>query len=292
MNDNPYGLTLEMEQHSNTRVHFLDLDIRFDDSIIRTSVFRKPTNVPAYIPVSSCDPFQYKMAAFRALVKRAYTHSSTQQALTEELNYLESIARSHGYRNIIQKIAERHKQTQASSNIVINTQNTSNNIENRRIPIKFNPLLKSLYNTIAKQRNVNIAYRRCSTLFDILRNEKDGSRMERISGVYKIPIRDNRFNRDLVYVGSTKRSLEVRLKEHISDIQHNRHTTSLSTYATDPEIVADFNAARIIASTPHIHQLKWLEEMEIFRAYDKSECINSREEISLSMAWKKLLHKE
>ncbi|XP_023217499.1 uncharacterized protein LOC111619905 [Centruroides sculpturatus] len=292
MNDNPYGLTLEMEQHSNTRVHFLDLDIRFDDSIIRTSVFRKPTNVPAYIPVSSCDPFQYKMAAFRALVKRAYTHSSTQQALTEELNYLESIARSHGYRNIIQKITERHKQTQASSNIVINTQNTSNNIENRRIPIKFNPLLKSLYNTIAKQRNVNIAYRRCSTLFDILRNEKDGSRMEKISGVYKIPIRDNRFNRDLVYVGSTKRSLEVRLKEHISDIQHNRHTTSLSTYATDPEIVADFNAARIIASTPHIHQLKWLEEMEIFRAYDKSECINSREEISLSRAWQKLLHKE
>ncbi|XP_023224600.1 telomerase reverse transcriptase-like [Centruroides sculpturatus] len=53
MNENPYGLSLEIEQHSNSRIHFRNLDISFEDSIIRTSVYRKLSNLSAYIPFNS-----------------------------------------------------------------------------------------------------------------------------------------------------------------------------------------------------------------------------------------------
>ncbi|XP_067131888.1 uncharacterized protein [Centruroides vittatus] len=109
MNDNTYGLSIEVEQHSDTNVHFLDVDIRIDSHNIHTSVYRKQCASPTYIPSDSCDPIQYKIAAFRSLVRRAYTHSSTQQALKKELKHIEKIADIHGYRNIIPRMAERQR---------------------------------------------------------------------------------------------------------------------------------------------------------------------------------------
>ncbi|XP_023234872.1 uncharacterized protein LOC111634349 [Centruroides sculpturatus] len=103
MNDNPYGLTLEVEQHSKSSVHFLDLNIDFGGLIIHTFVYRKPSDNPTYILADSCDLVQYKMAAFRALVKRAHSHSSTQEVLEQEIQYLYEVAKQHGYHNIIQK---------------------------------------------------------------------------------------------------------------------------------------------------------------------------------------------
>ncbi|XP_023214358.1 uncharacterized protein LOC111617276 [Centruroides sculpturatus] len=91
MNDNPYGLVIEVEQHSPTRVYFLDIDITIEGSDIHMSVYRKSSAISTYIPVGSCDPFPYKIVAFRALVRRAFTHSSTPQALAQEVT-IEEIA--------------------------------------------------------------------------------------------------------------------------------------------------------------------------------------------------------
>ncbi|XP_023214684.1 uncharacterized protein LOC111617643 [Centruroides sculpturatus] len=107
MNNNPYGLTVEVEQHSDSSVHFLNVNIDFSRPIIQTSVYRKPSDHPTYITADSCDPVQYKMAAFRALVKRAYSHSSTQEALEHELQFLCKVAKHHGYHNIVQKMSQK-----------------------------------------------------------------------------------------------------------------------------------------------------------------------------------------
>ncbi|XP_023220479.1 uncharacterized protein LOC111622351 [Centruroides sculpturatus] len=83
VNSNPYGLLFEIEQHSKSNVHFLDIEISFEGPNIHTAVYQKTSNTTTYIPMGSCDPFQYKVAAFRSLVKRAFTHSSSIQALTQ-----------------------------------------------------------------------------------------------------------------------------------------------------------------------------------------------------------------
>ncbi|XP_067141303.1 uncharacterized protein [Centruroides vittatus] len=252
INSNPYGLTLEVEQHDSSRVHFLDIDINFEGANILTSVYRKPSTFHTYIPRNSYDPFQYKIAAFRALLSRRHENSQKE-----------------------------NKQTAQPLNI---TQE-----ENERIPITYNPVLKSIYKTVANRQGINIVYRRCQTLFRILSNSKDPPNPDRLPGVYMIPLEDHRCDRQLTYIGSTKRALKVRLKEHESDIHHGRYTTALATYASEEEITADLHAAKIIIPSYNPQQLKWLEAIEIFKAGLRNTCVNHKDEMILSSAWQVVL---
>ncbi|XP_067142838.1 uncharacterized protein [Centruroides vittatus] len=51
MNKNPYGLVIEVEQHSNSKIHFLDIDIALEGPNIHTSVYRKTDTASMYIPI-------------------------------------------------------------------------------------------------------------------------------------------------------------------------------------------------------------------------------------------------
>ncbi|XP_023217405.1 uncharacterized protein LOC111619817 [Centruroides sculpturatus] len=264
MNNNPYGLVVELEQLSKDKVHFLDIVIDMKERAVQTYVYRKPTAISTYIPYESCDPFSYKIAAFRALVERAYTHSSTSQALQRELNYIRKIAKEHGYSNIIKGLCKQHRRLQNRVEEKVEVLNNGNEDSVERVPITYNPHLKAMYEKIAKIKGINIAYKRNPTIYSLLRNGKDNSNPNRLPGIYSIPLKDNRWDRPLVYIGSTKRSLATRLKEHKSDIEHNKCTTALSTYATNPDITPFFDEAHVIRTTQHPEQLKTLEAVEIF----------------------------
>ncbi|XP_023230445.1 uncharacterized protein LOC111630558 [Centruroides sculpturatus] len=255
VNNNQYSLVIEIEQHSYTNVHFLDIDISFEGQKIHTAVYRKTSNTSTYIPMGSCNLFQYKLAAFRALIKRAFTHSSSPQALSQEMRHIQEIAVAHGYTNIVQGLYKRYRSSQEADNRTQRQiQIEEENIE--RIPITFNPQLKSMYNEIARKHQVYITYRRCQTIFQLLRNGKDPPNLVKLPGIYTIPLTDHRFDREVINISSTRQSLGIRIKEHKADVQHNRTTTALSTYATDTNITLDFEAAHIIITTTHPEHLK------------------------------------
>ncbi|XP_067133805.1 uncharacterized protein [Centruroides vittatus] len=285
-NDNPYGMTLEIDQAHVTEAHFLDINIKIDQTSIHTEVYRKPEAEHLYIPAGSCDPPQYKTAAFNALIKRAYTHSSSQSSLQAELNRIHHIAEKHGYQGIASKLIRKHNSQDPQP------KQLHEEVRPNLIPVTYNPYLEAIYRSIAKKKNIRIAYRRCATISDILKNGKDISNKERLPGVYSIPIMDHRTDRGLIYVGSTKRSLEVRLKEHESDILHARSTTALAIYASDPEIEPFLNQAKIIHTTQCVNHLRWLEALCIYKANLKEDnCINNKDEIALSTAWQALINK-
>ncbi|XP_067124079.1 uncharacterized protein [Centruroides vittatus] len=285
-NDNPYGMTLKIDQAHASEAHFLDINIKFDQTTTHTEVYRKPEAEHLYIPVGSCDPPHYKTAAFNALIKRAHTHSSSQRSLQAELKRIEHIAENHGYHGITRKLVRKQQRQELQPNQL------PNEVTPSFIPVTYNPYLKAIYRTIAKKKNIRIAYRRCATISDILRNGKDTSNKERLPGVYSIPIMDHRTDRSLVYVGSTKRSLEVRLKEHASDILHARSTTALAIYASDPEVEPLLNQAKLIRTTQCVHHLRWLEALCIYMATLREDnCINNKDEIALSTAWQALINK-
>ncbi|XP_067130465.1 uncharacterized protein [Centruroides vittatus] len=289
MNDNRYGLTLELEQHSNKEVHFLDIGIQIATDGIQTAVYRKATGSSSYITADSCDPFGYKMAAFRSLIKRAYTHSTTQEAVQKELDHLRVVAQEHGYGRLIQQLERNYLNGDGPDTPVNrNNQRTANII----ILLSYNPILAPLYRKIAKRQGVDIAFRRCPSILQLLRNDKDRTNSCKLPGVYAIPLTDNRCNEELVYNGSTKRAMEVRLREHQKDIEHGRATTSLAIYASDAKIVPDFGAVKLIATTKHAEQIRWLEQIEIFKAFRSSQPINAKDEMKLSMAWQALLQKD
>ncbi|XP_067122526.1 uncharacterized protein [Centruroides vittatus] len=97
INSNNFGLEIELEQMNDRNVHFLDIDIQIDarDGVV-TKVYRKPTYTPWFIPWDLHDPVSYKLAAYRALVTRAYTHCSKLQDRNEELKYINMLAKSFG----------------------------------------------------------------------------------------------------------------------------------------------------------------------------------------------------
>ncbi|XP_067141713.1 uncharacterized protein [Centruroides vittatus] len=97
INDNNDGLTLRLEQKSSLNLHFLDIDITFKKGHLSTSVFIKPSHSPLYIPSQSKDPYKYKIAAFRALIRRAFLYCERVQDRTKEINRIINVARTLGY---------------------------------------------------------------------------------------------------------------------------------------------------------------------------------------------------
>ncbi|XP_023239155.1 uncharacterized protein LOC111637818 [Centruroides sculpturatus] len=289
-NNSPYGLTLELEQSNPSEVHFLDINIKVDSSGINTSVYHKPGSTSSYIPTGSCDPGVYKTAAFRALIRRAFTHSSNIQARDTELAYILRVAAQHGYHKHIHRLIQ-HQQHIYSESAQESDQIEDGRLEEiKRIAITYNSYVKSLYAKLASKRQLCLAFRRCPTIFNLLRNGKDPPNPIRRPGIYSIPVKDNRCDRDLIYIGSTKRSIGVRIQEHLADIRHRRTSTALATYVTDPDIKANFSQAILLHDSPPIEHLKWLEAMHIFISSTTNMCINFKEEMLLLMAWQELIH--
>ncbi|XP_023236872.1 uncharacterized protein LOC111635958 [Centruroides sculpturatus] len=292
MNDNAYGLTLGLEQVSNSSAHFLDVNIRLRGGKIETSVYHKPDQLPLFIPACSSDPFVYKMAAFRALTKRAFTHPTHVRDAWLEIRRIEKIAVEHGYNKaLVRGLARtyaRRPPSRRDSPLPSPDDNRQPDGNAKRAVVRFNRHLDPLYREIASNSRTKIAYLRTGTLYDLLRNAKDAIDLTRAPGVYSIPIRDDRFNRDLVYIGSTIRSTQKRIREHQADIKHKRHTTALSTYVTDPEIRADFRNTKVIRHVFRADHIRHLEAWEIHKARRGGNCINYKDGETLAQAWKYL----
>ncbi|XP_023220470.1 uncharacterized protein LOC111622342 [Centruroides sculpturatus] len=287
-NNNSYGLTVGLEQESNKQIHFLDVNIIVKERSINTEVYRKPQADQLYIPAHSCDPWQYKIAAFNNLVNRAYTHSSTLRALDTEINTINIMAKRHGYNS---SIAMRIKKLMHSRRTdLTEPQGQQSNIQKDRILVTYNPYLEKIYKEIAKTKQASLIFRRCPTIFRMLNNAKDTPHQNKLAGVYRIPIKDHRCDKSLVYVGSTKRPLEVRIKEHKADILHKRYSTALAQFATDPDIQAVFDEAKVIYTTQLIQHLRWMEAIYIYKTAREDNCINNKDELSLSMAWQTLIY--
>ncbi|XP_067122222.1 uncharacterized protein [Centruroides vittatus] len=288
VNDNPYGLTLKLDQLSDTRVHFLDVTIQLNMNNIETRVYYKPGYLPIYIPAGSEDPYPYKIAAFRALVSRAFTHNSKREDMITELKHIEDIAASHGYGgNLIRSLARNFLDTSTARHAsAVRSESNLNPDQHQRTVVQYNKRLHSLYKEIALRKGTELAYSRTRSIYSLLRNAKDKSDMLRAPGVYSIPIRDHRFQRDLVYIGSTKRSVQKRVSEHRYDVAKKRHTTALSTYATDPDIRADFDNTRLIKKSFKTDHIRALETLEIYKATKSGKCINFKESNVLSYAWR------
>lgn len=88
---------LNVEQRENSRIHFLDVQIIYENNNIRTTVFRKPTNIEVLIPTWSRDKWKYKKATIRSYLNRALMYCSTEEYLVAEIKRIKKVAERHGY---------------------------------------------------------------------------------------------------------------------------------------------------------------------------------------------------
>ncbi|XP_023244195.1 heterogeneous nuclear ribonucleoprotein L-like [Centruroides sculpturatus] len=62
----------------------------------------------------------------------------------------------------------------------------------------------------------------CPTLFRMLNNAKDTPHHNKLAGVYRIPIKDHRWDKDLAYVGSTKKIVGGKISDRPALLQEPR----------------------------------------------------------------------
>ncbi|XP_067120956.1 uncharacterized protein [Centruroides vittatus] len=278
VNDNSYGLTLELEQESERQVNFLDLEIICREGHIVTKVYRKPIYQPYIIPRNSSDPEHLKLTAFKSWIKRAHTHCTSIYDTDRELDYIREIALQHGYRR--QTIDTLIKTYQPHSRRI------KKNEQKERIVLNYIPFLNKVTKKVARKRNFRIVYRRNPTVYKLLRNDKERYRYDTLTGVYSIPLRDKRFNSDLVYVGATMRNLKKRIEEHKYAVNKNVDSTVLAAFAKEQDVTVYWDKAEIIKPTRSTQAIKHIEKMEIHKAHLSKHCINHRDSDSLATAWK------
>ena len=64
-------LKFTIDESSNQRIAFLDLDIDASDGTFKTTVYRKPTNTGRCMNGKSECPDRYRLSVIRAYVRRA-----------------------------------------------------------------------------------------------------------------------------------------------------------------------------------------------------------------------------
>ncbi|XP_067129654.1 uncharacterized protein [Centruroides vittatus] len=228
INHNPYGLTVELDQQSEFLVNFMDLSIACKEGEIRTSVYRKPVYHPLVIPSNSIDPGQFKMAAFRSWIRRAYTHCSSIQDTLKELAYIQKVAARHGYqRSVVDHLITKLQK---------NSRQRNDGNSQKAVVLSYMPFLNKVVKNVAREKNLRVIYKHNPTVYRLLRNDKRRDRSSELTGVYSIPIKDHHFNTDIVYVGATLRNLKQRIKEHKYSISYGSDSTVLATFARQQDI--------------------------------------------------------
>ena len=125
------------------------------------------------------------------------------------------------------------------------------------------------------------------SLFSRCRN--DGDVTNQSAGVYVIPIVDtSKINTDTFYVGSTKRVLSTRCKEHYADLKFGRTSTALSRWCLDGKGIPLWEGARIIATQRTECQIRILEAIYIY--ITRHDNCNDSVALQLPFPWREMLN--
>lgn len=92
-----YGFKLRKEQLSAHEVHYLDIEIKVNNGILKMAVYRKPSYEPVLIPNLSQDPVRYKKTSFNYFFRRAILYNTDVERLNTEIDYIVRIGEQHGY---------------------------------------------------------------------------------------------------------------------------------------------------------------------------------------------------
>ena len=101
------NLQFTIEHSINNYLNFLDVTIEVINDKITTKWHIKRTNTGVYLCKTAYSPIQYKTAAIRALIYRAFRLSTSVEGFNESYDIIQSIFISNGYHfKFIQKIKD------------------------------------------------------------------------------------------------------------------------------------------------------------------------------------------
>lgn len=211
--------TIETEE--NGSLPFLDVCLnRKSDGSIDFSVYRKPSNTPCYIPADSHCPMSHKRAAFHSMTNRLCKLPLNIKNYMDELKNIKYAALVNGYsEQMVDKLVATHSNRMRRRNI---TSLTPERDQPKRISMPYIPEITNKLKSVFKRHGFDIVYSSNNKLQNSIVRLKDKTNELKKSGIYEIACGEC----DEVYTGQTKRSVEVRFKEHLTGVQKREATKS------------------------------------------------------------------
>lgn len=280
--DESLGLTLVKQRENETQIEYLDINIRLQRGEYILSIFRKNTYVPLFIKADANEPWNFKLAAFRALLNRVNTHCTTTIDKQREIEWIKEQAYKHGYKKrVINKLIKEH------TKIKYKRDNDQNNKERKTYTMDINSIALRYKRKLENISGQRIVFNRTNTLFNLIRNDKDRVNIKECPGVYKIPFYDNDNDTEGNYIGYTSRSIKKRLPEHKKDLLNKTANTTLAQRALITNLDVKWENTILLRKEQNPKRGKIAETISIFNSRNRSnKTINKLDSTTINNAWK------
>ena len=199
------------ESTTNNTLPFLDCLIKRDnEGRLQTKVYRKKTHTGQYMHYTSNQPEHVKIGTIKTLVRRAKIVCSTEESLTDELDYIKKTMRLNGYPEKL--ITKTIKQTLSYNSKSKNSQN----LEAPKLFIPYEKGISEQLKRVANKYGLEVIFRRSLSLKSKLQTNPFKS--DSTCGVvYKVTCSCCK-----KYFGETGRTAEEKIKEHQVDVNNEK----------------------------------------------------------------------
>ena len=244
------NISFTMEKEKDGKLAFLDVLIsRGNDHKLHHRVHRKPTHTDRYLHKDSNHHPSQKRGIIKTLTERA-RRICEPVYLSSEMNHLQLALQNNGYsRNYIKRAIRPPRRSVRKD-------------EETPKGTAVLPYINRVTDRIGKlmrKHNIRTCFMPTNKIGDLLRSAKDTRDPLTSAGVYRIPC-----NCGDVYIGTTKRSVNTRLKEHM------RHCRQIET---EKSAVADhmwgqnhkilFDETQLLSNVTHYSTRIYREAIEI-----------------------------
>lgn len=237
--------TMEVEKHNS--IAFLDTKLHRKDCSIDFNWYKKDTASGRIVNFYSTQPKYQIINTAKNFIHKVLTISDN-KFHTENIKLITNILKNNSYptkliKSLIDEIIRK---------ITFRNINDKNKNREQKIfySVRYIPKLtdKRKMQNIIENKNISFAYKpnmSLSTLFTKLKAPIKKQQENNV--VYEIKCNGNKNNKcNMIYIGTTKRSLETRLKEHKNDTEKRKQSTALAQHMLEMNHTADFDNVKIL----------------------------------------------
>lgn len=262
--------TIEVEKEKS--IAYLDTKLHHAGNKISFDWYTKETSSGRIMNYNATQPKSQIINTAKSLIHKILTLSDEQYHDDNIIRITRILINNSFPKNLINHLIKDSKRK-----INSNKHNVAKNVpvinidDNERrktfFSVKYIPGLidnQTLKTTLATQ-DICFAYRPNQTLSTIFSKTKTPIEQQQQNNVvYEIPCKgDDNQSCDLVYIGTTKRALQMRIGEHKNDIEKEKANTALAQHIIDTGHTADFNNIKILDTEKRERTRMTLESLRI-----------------------------
>ena len=264
------NIQFTMETEENNKIAFLDVLLTRRGKDLGHTVYRKPTHTDRYLQRNSNHHPCQKFGVIKTLTERA-RRICEPDAIDQELEHLKNALMANGYSE-----QEIRKSMQPTTNYKTNEKNQPR----AKAFLPYIPSVTDRIGRLLQKENIKTIYKPTRKVQECLRSAKDKRDPLSTSGIYRIPCTCGS-----VYVGTTKRSVNTRIKEHKANCRLGQIEKSAvaehTLTKTDHRI--KFEDTQVLATTSSYHARLYREAIEIHKHnnnFNKTE-----EAVKINKTW-------